>query len=129
MKYVQFIEKVAERTAGASLAQAEAITEATLRTLAERITSGEARDLAAQLPKELQEPLTAGVDEQAEAFGLREFVRRVAERAGVDETLAQEGARAVLLTLRGAVSHGEFDDVMAQLPEEFRQLLRPVASR
>ncbi|MFG2041428.1 DUF2267 domain-containing protein [Dactylosporangium sp. NPDC048998] len=129
MRYVEFIQKVAERSGGVSLGKAEALTTAALRTLAERIVGGEARDLAAQLPKDLQEPLTSGVDQPAERMALEEFVHRVAARAEVNFTLAREGTRAVLETLRDAVSEGEFDDVLAQLSDEYHEMLRPVASR
>ena len=51
MDYDNFIAKVAER-AGTPRGEAEALARATLQTLAERITGGEAQDLAAQLPKQ-----------------------------------------------------------------------------
>ncbi|GHG89428.1 DUF2267 domain-containing protein [Amycolatopsis acidiphila] len=116
----QFLTRVAER-AGISWPDAEAVTRATLATLAQRITGGEARDLAAQLPVELQTPLL-GEDEPAEAFSLVEFVRRVASRAGVSRAVANTGVVAVMTTLREAVSPGEFDDVISQLPSEFHGL-------
>jgi uncharacterized protein (DUF2267 family) len=127
VKYIQFIEKVAEAAGGLSLGRAEAITLATLRTLAERITGTEARDLTAQLPSELKDPLAVNVTERAEYFDLDEFARRVADRADIDLDQAYSGVRAVFATLRGAVSHGEFDDVLAQLPNEFQLLLEPAA--
>src|SRR5438046_2381966 len=112
MKYLQFVEQVAERT-DVSLGEAEALTRATLRTLAERVSGGQARDLAAQLAVELTPYLTES-DEAAEAFTLTEFVRRVAVRANVDRETAADGVRGVLQTIRSAVSGGEFDDVMSQ---------------
>jgi len=121
MKYLQFVEQVSERT-DVSLGEAEALTRATLRTLAERVSGGQARDLAAQLAVELTPYLTES-DEAAEAFTLTEFVRRVAVRANVDRETAADGVRGVLQTIRSAVSGGEFDDVMSQLPQEFRNLL------
>jgi uncharacterized protein (DUF2267 family) len=127
MKYVRFIEKVAERMGG-SLGQAEAVTQATLLTLAERITGGEARDLAAQLPTELREFLTT-TDEPAERFDLDEFVRRVSIRAGVDRDTASRGVPAVFQTLHGAVSTGEFQDVLGQLPKEFQNLVPELIRR
>jgi uncharacterized protein (DUF2267 family) len=127
MRYAQFIEKVSERMGG-SLGQAEAVTQATLLTLAERITGGEARDLAGQLPEQLREFLDKK-EEPAEAFDLNEFVRRVSLRAGVDRDTAGKGVRAVFQTLHGAVSTGEFEDVMAQLPKEFQNLVPTVTKR
>lgn len=120
MNHEDFINNVAER-AGLSKAQAEAITRAVLATLAERISGGEARDLAAQLPVPLQTPLI-GAAEEAEPFGLDEFVRRTAERAGIGRDETDRGVAAVLTTLRDAVTPGEFDDVLSQLPEEFKRL-------
>src|SRR4051794_311540 len=67
-----------EQVGGLSREQAERAIEATLRTLAERITGGEAEDIAAFLPKEVRTYLFP-TREEAERFGLDEFYRRVAE--------------------------------------------------
>jgi uncharacterized protein (DUF2267 family) len=118
MNHEQFVSSVAER-AGVDPEHAEELTRAALATLAERITGGEARDLAAQLPVPLQNPLLSA-DEEAEAFSLDEFIRRTAQRVGTDRDTADIGVAAVMTTLRESVSSGEFDDVMSQLPQEFR---------
>jgi uncharacterized protein (DUF2267 family) len=120
MRYVEFVEAVQGRTK-ASLGQADALTQATLQSLAGRITGDEARELAAQLPKELREFLNR-TGEEAETFDLDEFVRRVSQYAGVDRELARKGVQAVFQTLHAAVSDGEFEDVMAQLSKEFQEL-------
>jgi uncharacterized protein (DUF2267 family) len=120
MQHDEFIARVAQR-AGVSRAEAESLTGATLATLAERITGGEARDLAAQLPLALQDPLLSSA-EQAEAFSFDEFVSRTAERAGVDRSMAEAGVDAVMATLRDAVTPGELDDVLSQLPADFNRL-------
>ena len=121
MQYDEFIESVA-RGAGISREEAERITAATLRTLAERITGGEAEDLAAQLPRELKPYLTRP-GEEAERFGVDVFIARVAERAGTDPDQALAHVGAVFATLREAVTPGELDDVAAQLPDGLRDLL------
>jgi uncharacterized protein (DUF2267 family) len=121
VKYDEFMTKVGQR-ADVSLEAADALTSATLQTLAERISGGEAADLAAQLPKELQ-PHLRGAEEQAQGFDVDEFVRRVAERAGTDTDRAEVGIRAVFDTLRETVTAGEIDDIMAQLPAGFRRLV------
>jgi uncharacterized protein (DUF2267 family) len=123
MTYDEFIKHVRDRT-GLEREQAEAVTRATLETLAERLTGGEADDLAAQLPKALQEPLLSRADEGAERFDIEEFKRRVAERSGISP--AADAIRAVMTTIREAVTRGEFDDVMQQLPDEFWALVEPV---
>jgi uncharacterized protein (DUF2267 family) len=123
MDYDQFVDLVAER-ADVSREQAETLTAATLKTLAERITGGEARDLAAQLPARLASPLMPA-EEEAEGFSLDEFIRRTAERAGTDRHTANIGMAAVMTTLREAVDRREFAHVMSQLPLEFRELAPP----
>jgi uncharacterized protein (DUF2267 family) len=125
MKYPQFIKLVSERGRAIPRDEADAITRATLETLGERLTAGEARDLAAQLPPELQDRLTSA-SEEAEPFDLDEFIRRVRTRAQVAEAEARDGVYAVIQTLQDAVSFGEFDDVLQQLPNEFEPLARPI---
>jgi uncharacterized protein (DUF2267 family) len=121
--YGEFIGGVAER-ANVSTDEAAALTRATLQTLADRISGGEAEDVAAALPEPLQSLLLPPRAKNAERFGLEEFVRRVSERAGVDAALGREGARAVFTTVR-ETTDGEFGDVMLQLPREFEELVEP----
>jgi uncharacterized protein (DUF2267 family) len=123
MKYDEFIARVAENV-GVSSAEAEKLASATLQTLAERISGGEARDLAAQLPLPLQDALLPA-SEEAEGFSFKEFVRRTAERAEMDAGVAEIAVDAVLVTLRDAVTPGEFDDVLSQLPQDFKRLGAP----
>jgi len=113
----EFVNSVAKRS-GTSPEQAEVLTRATLRTLAERIDGGEARDLAAQLPEQLRAYVFAP-SETGDAFGLDLFVQRVRTRAEVDEPVAMAGVRAVFDTVREAVPPDEYDDVISQLPAEF----------
>jgi uncharacterized protein (DUF2267 family) len=119
MRYDEFIDAVSDRI-GVPVGEAESLTYATLTTLAERITGGEARDLASQLPRPLRDLLLPS-PEAAERFDLDEFIRRVSDRAGVGAAEATAGMRAVFATLRKAVTGGEFDDIMTQLPAEFRE--------
>ncbi|NMH96991.1 DUF2267 domain-containing protein [Pseudonocardia acidicola] len=121
MSHESFIQKVAER-AGLSRIEAEAIAHATMRTLSERLTGGEAEDLANQLPRSFREDLLP-TSEHAESFGVAEFRRRVAERAEVDEEKAAAGIVAVLATIRDTVTGKEWHDVMGQLGKEFAQLV------
>jgi uncharacterized protein (DUF2267 family) len=107
MQYEEFISNVSELS-GVPPEEGERATRAVLSTLAERIGEKEATETASQLPKELQPALAAGP--VAVQFDAREFVRRVAHRAGVDVARARELARAVFVTLHDAVSHGELED-------------------
>ncbi|HET6268992.1 MAG TPA: DUF2267 domain-containing protein [Arthrobacter sp.] len=122
MDFEQFVNLVANRADVAGWDRAQALINGTLRTLAERISGGEARDLAAQLPEEFK-PSLSDAEETAETFTVDEFVRRVAERAGVGDDTALKGARAVMATVRDAVTSGEWDDIIAQLPKHYSELI------
>jgi uncharacterized protein (DUF2267 family) len=122
----EFFRSVAQR-AGLSREEAADLTRATLETLADRVSGGEARDLAAELPEPLAQPLRSG-DEAAKRFDLEEFVRRVSERTGLTAPETTSGIRAVLVTLREVTPSDEFTEVMAQLSKDFRTLIgMPVA--
>jgi uncharacterized protein (DUF2267 family) len=101
---------------------AEALAQATLRTLAQRISGGEAEDLAEWMPTRFRPFLIKG-RETAEAFPYEEFIRRVAEYADVDHDTAERGVAAVLRAMREVVGEKEFTDAMAQLPKEFHELV------
>jgi uncharacterized protein (DUF2267 family) len=116
----QFLSIVQE-AAGSSREEAEQATRATLEVLGERIDSGEARQLAAELPDAVAPWVFT--DTPAQRFGLDEFVRRVAEREGADPEVADVHVAAVFTALRRAVSRDELADVAAELPREFAPLV------
>jgi uncharacterized protein (DUF2267 family) len=120
MHYDEFIGRVQNRARLASSGEAVRAIRATLEVLGERLFGGEAQDLAAQLPREIAHYLTA--DGGSESFGLQEFFRRVSEREQVELPDAIHHARAVISVVRDAVSEGEMQDVLAQLPEEYNAL-------
>jgi uncharacterized protein (DUF2267 family) len=122
----QFLTTIQQK-AGISRERAEAAARATLETLAERLSSGEARDIATQLPPELAPYLPPRGD--AEGFDLEEFLRRVAEREGVDVPTADEHARAVFAALRRAVDPDEIEDLAAELPKDFAPLVSEAEGR
>jgi uncharacterized protein (DUF2267 family) len=121
VRYATFMTEV-QRATGLLPEDAERATRAVLETLAERVTRGEADDVAAFLPRELRDLLTS-TPEPAEAFDLEEFVRRVAAREGVDEPAALEHARGVFRALGAAVAPGELRDLVAQLPRDYEPLI------
>jgi uncharacterized protein (DUF2267 family) len=126
MNQAEFIDGVAQRT-GLSRDGAEDLTRATLQTLAERISGGEARDLVEQLPVGVGQWLSRD-EESPQRFGPEEFVRRVSRRAGMEPDRAREGVRAVFLTVSEGVSGKEFRDVVSQLPKDFWPLAKPVTA-
>jgi len=124
MQYQEFVNRVNEQIQTGAPGDAELAIQATLSTLGERISGGEAEDLAAQLPAELQTQLESGnQEENAEDFSLDEFYLRVAEREGISSPdAAVEHARTVMGQLSRAVTGGELADIQRQLPEEFEPL-------
>jgi uncharacterized protein (DUF2267 family) len=128
VRYDEFIGAVQQRAGGIPRDEAERATFATLEVLADRITAGEANDLASQLPKPLREALRP-LEAEAEPFGLKEFVDRVAQRLGEYSVPPKQLVRAVMTTVREAVTGGEFEDVMAQLPNEFWEVVEPTSWR
>jgi uncharacterized protein (DUF2267 family) len=121
MRYATLLT-IVEQLTGLDRPGAERAIEATLRTLAERITGGEARDIAAFLPREMRAWMVP-TREPAEPFDRREFVRRVAEREGVEPETAEGHVRAVFQMLGLAVAPGELRDMASQLPKDFEDLL------
>jgi uncharacterized protein (DUF2267 family) len=120
IEYERFIATVRE-TAGISDQEAEKAACATLQTLSERVTAGEVEDLAERLPEPLRGCAVA--DGMPERFQLDEFLRRLAQRAGLEQTEAERDALAVFAALFSAVGPDEFADVRAQLPKDFGPLL------
>jgi uncharacterized protein (DUF2267 family) len=121
MDFQRFIATVAAR-AHLSDADAERATQATLETLNERLTGGEARDLVRRfLPPELAAWMPRG--HWGERFDADEFVRRVAKREDVDPDTAEQHARVVLRVVREAIGPEETARLAADLPEDFRPVL------
>jgi uncharacterized protein (DUF2267 family) len=124
MAELSFTKKVAER-AQVSEDQALALTEATLRTLAARLSGGEAADVSDRIPEPFR-PLLIKIQENPEVFSFDEFVARVGAQAGVSNDTAKRGVGAVLQAMHTTVGQREFDEFMAQLPKEFGQVAHVV---
>ncbi|MEV5433654.1 DUF2267 domain-containing protein [Streptomyces sp. NPDC052701] len=122
MRYDEFLAQVRDRGEYADQEEAAKVSEAVLGVLAGRIIPAEAKDLAAQLPAPLDAKVTAAAGERPESYGVEEFCRRVAERAGGHERTAQWDAGAVLTTVADLVSPGELDQLLGQLPADYAVL-------
>jgi uncharacterized protein (DUF2267 family) len=118
--YESFVAGV-EREAHTSREQAERAIQATLHTLAERLTGGETRRVAAELPPRVAEWLHDG--KKAERFDLAEFIHRVAEREGVSDETAMEHAKAVFAALGRTLDEEGLQDMLWELPKDFGELV------
>ncbi|MET7640757.1 DUF2267 domain-containing protein [Streptomyces sp. NPDC005438] len=122
MRYEEFLARVRERGEYGSPDEAREVTRAVLEVLAQRITPDEVADLASQMPGDLGPMLTDSGVPRAEGFGIEEFHQRVAERTGARPRTAVWDASAVLTTVADAVSGGEVDQVLSQLPSSYAPL-------
>jgi uncharacterized protein (DUF2267 family) len=124
MEYSEFTGEVQHRLELGTQGEAVRATRAVLTTIGERLQEGEATDLAAPLPMEIDYYLLAADHDQR--FGYDEFVDRVADRAEVDESDAAFYAQALVDLLADVVPGGEIDDLQAQLPDEYDGLFEIV---
>jgi len=109
------------------LSSAWAAAQAGLEALGERLSAGEAEDLAARLPGELAEWLRRGEQRtkgRPASLDVEAFVERIAQLEDVSPESARRHVRAVLLALRDVAGEQELDDALAQLPGGYRSLLR-----
>ena len=97
MEYAELVQQV-QAAAALDRATAERVTWATMVMLAKRMHHDELVPLGARLPHELQAAVQAG-SPTCQPFGADEFVRRVAERVGVEPQAAWTQVRGVLGTL------------------------------
>jgi uncharacterized protein (DUF2267 family) len=124
MDHGKFIHLVEYRAGLTSTGEAERAVRATLEVLGERLSRGEAEDIAVQLPPEISGYLMQPGN--PEVFGLEEFIRRISEREGVSARDAEDHIRAVLSVLADAVSADEIEDACRELSPDLQALFKPV---
>lgn len=125
MQHDAFIGQVQARAQLPSRGEAERAVRSTLETLGERLPEGLTDNLASVLPREIGEHLRRtemlGGLGTGERFDRREFIDRVAERAGVERPQAAHEARVVLGVVEEASSGGLMDKIRHALPEDLRE--------
>lgn len=117
----EFLAKVQRDGQLASAHDAEEVTRTTLLALAERLTAGQAHELAASLPEPLRAPLTA-THGDAEAFDRQVFINRIMDKRGVDAGTAEQQVRAVLRGVGEHAARHEVGDTIAQLPGDLARM-------
>ncbi len=126
MKYDQFLAVVSEQSGVNDRDHADQAAKIVLATIGQRLAGHEPRDLASQLPQELQGPLLQHVGADETGDDLDDFLRRVADREGrgCSPEQALSHAQAVIGTIAGFVSEGEIEDLRAQLPTGYAALFQ-----
>ena len=127
MNYNEFLTQVGQRGGPTNHTHADAATKLVLATLGQRLTGREPRDLASQLPPELQSPLTEHVGAPEIGDDLDQFLHRISDREGYgcDTEQALAHSRAVLSTIASFVSEGEIRDLRSQLPAGYTPMFEP----
>lgn len=127
-RYGRFMNEVRDFT-GVSEAEGvdvRAAVDEVLGLLRARLTPREFDHLCAQLPAILRSRVNdlPRVELVARHYHARDLVRRMADHyfAG-DELRAEEFVRGVFVIVRRHVSDGEVNDVISQLPADFRRLI------
>lgn len=118
-----FLARVEEYAQLVSRDEAQEVTQATLAALAERVSTGQARDIAGWLPAPLR-PYLHAASEPATPFDSRVLIRQVMDVRHLDTASAERQVRAVLAAVREQVSEKELSDTLQQLPPEMARLFR-----
>jgi uncharacterized protein (DUF2267 family) len=122
MTFDKFVGEVQHRAGLNSMGDAVRVIRCTLGVLSQRLAGGEAKDLASQLPSEIGYYLLHSEAGRGRRFSVGEFLDRVSFCEGIGKPKAVFHVRAVLEVLREAVSAGEFEDILAQLPGKYEPL-------
>lgn len=121
MQFDDFITRVQEQARFDSREESIQLTRAVLETLGERLDRKVRNGLEAQLPNELKEFLLARA-EHGDLYDVHEFYNRVGARANLTYGDATERTRQVISVLREAIPGGEIEDILEDLPAEYREL-------
>lgn len=122
MKYNQFVNQVQNRAQISSRGETEVAIKATLETLAERIVGDEASNLAEQLPEEIGKYLRGREGEKGHSFSLQEFYDRVSKKEHVEPYTAAHHVLVVMAVANEAATSGEFDDICANLSDDYKPI-------
>lgn len=118
----EIVEHAREYDAFESDEQAEETVLAVLETFAERLSEGEAEDLAGLLPEKYAEELRTPAPRHPQEYSLAEFLDRVERRADLDYEEREAKAAAAATAITDAVHGEELDRAREQLPEEYDRL-------
>lgn len=120
MEYEEFMDIIGQKVDLSNPSERENTVDVVLETLSERISATERDDLAAQLPDKLKEILYRA--KTTERYPLEEFYNRITLRLDIGFPLAVKRSRAILTALKSAASRGQIEDILQNLPQEYREL-------
>lgn len=124
MKYDDFVNQAHTILEMPDRARTIRTIRAVLTTLGERLHPDEAKDLASNLPMEIDRFLIEA--DSGQRFNYREFVERVSDREKSDGADAAYHAQQLVELLAESVPEGEIRQVINALPEDFEKLFERV---
>ena len=115
MKYREIIKRVQDYS-GFSDTESKDALELMVESLSVRLTDGERKDFASQLPMELQDiALTVrSTNENRKEDIIKQFM----ELEDIDESRAKKQIKAAWRALKDAISPGEIKDIESQLSQK-----------
>jgi uncharacterized protein (DUF2267 family) len=122
MGFRELINKV-QLNSGFSDAESKQALELTVEGLAERLTEGERKDFASQLPQELQAIALSAPTAVADHYD-KDLLKEFMEREDIEEDRAKKQIVSAWQALKEAISEGEINDIRAQLPNSTLALLQ-----
>jgi len=117
MDFDEFTGEIQHRLELPGTGEAVRAIRATLLPLGQRIPEENAEDFAASLPMEIKWYMTGAVHDHGQRFDWTEFVDRVADISGADQSDAAYHARVVVDLMHTVVPPADFEDLRGQLPE------------
>lgn len=129
MKFEQFVGQTVNRLELPNRARAVRAIRATLTTLGERLQEGEATDLAASLPMEIDYYLLSA--DHGQRFSFDAFIDRVMDRENMAADKRGDAVyhvKIVMQLVSESVPQGEIEDVRNNLPDEYNPLFELVDS-
>jgi uncharacterized protein (DUF2267 family) len=122
MRYEEFIAEVRRLGEYDSAQRAEEVVDGVLAVLGARLSGGESRDLASQLPGPLQDSVQAA-GEKMPSLSSEDFLGEVGKRLeGASAESARWDASAVLTVVASAIDGGQLNHVISQLPTGYAPL-------
>lgn len=120
MTYREMIKRM-QRYSGFSDSESQNALILFVKNLAARLTFGERKDFASQLPPELQE--VALTDEVSFVKTAQDFIDDFCYEEGIDEARAKKQIFSAWRVIKDEVSPGEIEDIKAQLPTDLARAL------
>ncbi len=120
MKYRELVKRV-QHYSGFSDQESETALRLFIRKLATRLTMGERKDFASQLPSDLQDE--AMVTEEQQNWSFEDFIEEICREEQIEEPRAKKQIMAAWKALKDALTPGEISNIKAQLPKDMEAAL------